>query len=110
MLAVVLLILAGAAPTARAADQPVTIVGSSFSPDLLAINVGDSVTWTNNDPIQHTVTSDNSAWVAASLFQGNTFQHTFNQAGLFSYFCSIHFGMRGAILVGTRTYLPLVAR
>jgi plastocyanin len=109
-LAALMLILAGITPSASAADQSVTIANFNFSPTTLTINVGDSVTWTNSDPVAHTTTSDSSVWNSGPLAQGGTFQRTFSEAGLFNYFCSIHPSMRGTILVGTRTYLPVVIR
>jgi plastocyanin len=108
VLAAVMLILAGSTPTTRAAVQPVSIAGFSFNPATLSITVGDSVTWTNTDPVAHTITSDTSIWNSGPLSQSGTFQHTFTQPGIFLYFCSIHSTMRGTILVGTQTYLPLV--
>jgi plastocyanin len=110
MLAAMLLVLAGAASTASAADQPVVIAGFSFSPTPLTINVGDTVTWTNSDTSAHTTTSDTGVWDSGGLIQGGSFQKTFIQAGFYAYHCSIHSFMQGAILVGTRTYLPLVIR
>ncbi|HLX60316.1 MAG TPA: putative Ig domain-containing protein [Planctomycetota bacterium] len=36
----------------------ITIANFSFSPSTLTVNAGDTVTWTNNDALPHTVTSD----------------------------------------------------
>src|SRR5687768_14435475 len=104
------LALAGAATTARAADRPIAIVNFSFDPAIVTVEVGDSVTWANSDDAPHTSTSETAAWDSGVLGEGGTFQHTFNQAGLYPYFCGIHSGMRGAVLVGPRIYLPLVIR
>jgi len=108
VLAAVMLILVGSTPTTRAAVQPISIAEFSFSPATLTITVGDSVTWTNSDPLAHTVTSATNIWNSGPLNQSGTFQHTFTQPGIFPYFCSIHPTMHGTILVGTQTYLPLV--
>jgi plastocyanin len=45
---------------APAADsvQAVSITGNTFSPSTLTLPVGGKVTWTNNDGVPHTVTSD----------------------------------------------------
>ena len=37
----------------------VSLSGSTFVPSTLTIDVGDTVKWTNNDPVTHTATSDN---------------------------------------------------
>src|SRR5262249_44786040 len=41
---------------ALAATKNVTIAGFAFSPDPVTVNVGDTVTWTNNDAASHTAT------------------------------------------------------
>lgn len=40
-----------------AQDHSVAIVEFSFSPPEKNVTVGDSVTWTNQDPASHTVTA-----------------------------------------------------
>ncbi len=70
----------------------------AFDPAEITIGVGESVTWTNMDIlIPHTATSGNpgdedlgSAFRSVLLFQGETFTHTFNEAGEFIYFCEVH--------------------
>src|SRR4051794_23986778 len=46
---------------------PVSIAGFAFNPSDLTINVGDTVTWTNNDGVIHTTTSDSLVWNSGSL-------------------------------------------
>ena len=72
----------------------------SFDPQEITIGVGESVTWNNRDIVPHTATSGNpgddelgSIFRSARLFQGETFAHTFNEAGEFVYFCEVHPGM-----------------
>jgi plastocyanin len=36
----------------------VSITGNTFTPGTLTIHTGGKVTWTNNDAVNHTVTSD----------------------------------------------------
>ena len=70
----------------------------AFDPAEITIGVGESVTWTNMDfVIPHTATSGNpgeedlgSVFRSVRLFQGETFTHTFNEAGEFIYFCEVH--------------------
>ncbi len=87
----------------------VAIRGMEFSPSALSIAVGDTVRWTNLDPVIHTVTSgDPSTGDAGALFDsGNlapdqTFEFRFTQAGTYQYFCRIHYltnpGMRHATI------------
>lgn len=85
-------------------SNTVLIQSSSFNPGTRTITAGTKVTWRNNDNIPHTVTSGtpgNSSGVfdSGSMAPGETFEHTFTQAGTFSYFCSIHTGMTASIVV-----------
>jgi len=77
----------------------VTIQGDAFSPSSLTVKVGDTVTWTNNDNHDHTVTSDSSAFNSGNIANGSTFSFTFNTAGTYSYNCGIHTSMTGTIVV-----------
>ncbi len=72
----------------------------AFNPMEITIQVGESVTWTNQDIVPHTATSGNpgdadlgSIFQSALLFQGQTFTKTFDAAGEFVYFCEVHPGM-----------------
>ena len=72
----------------------------AFSPMEITIQAGESVTWTNQDIVPHTATSGNpgdedlgAIFRSASLGQGGTFTHTFNDPGEFVYFCEVHPGM-----------------
>ncbi|MGG6460362.1 MAG: plastocyanin/azurin family copper-binding protein [Candidatus Eiseniibacteriota bacterium] len=78
----------------------------NFVPDDLKVKVGTTVTWTNGDTTLHTVTSGtpeggnsgtefDSSYIAA----GKTFQHTFNTAGKFDYYCTLHPFMKGEVEV-----------
>jgi plastocyanin len=76
---------AGTAPAVGIAD------GSGFSPQVLAIHVGQTVTWTNNGTQVHSVVSDPGypqQFDSGGLGAGATFSHTFSQPGSFSYHSS----------------------
>ena len=75
----------------------VTIQNFSFSPAILSVKAGDTVTWTNQDPMQHTVTGN--GFQSKPLSNGQTYSFTFNTAGTFDYHCSIHPSMTGRITV-----------
>jgi len=48
------------------------------------------VTWTNNDAVAHTVTSDSGGELNSGVLQpGDSYTYTFNSAGNFYYHCSI---------------------
>ncbi len=86
--------------TGASGDAAVTIVNFSFGPAGVDISVGDTITWTN-DPasVGHTATSDDGIWDSSLIKAGNSFDHTFTEAGRFTYFCSIHPSMKASITV-----------
>lgn len=85
-------------PTApTAAGSSVTIKDFAFGPQALTIKAGTTVTWTNNDSTPHTVTS--STFESSQLLPGQSFQHTFTDAGTYDYSCSIHPSMTGQVIV-----------
>jgi len=65
-------------------------------PEILQINVGESVEWINEDTAAHTITSGNlsegpDGVFDSSLFMaGTTFQMTFKEKGTYHYFCMVH--------------------
>ena len=86
----------------------------SFQPVALTINSGDTVKWTNQDGVPHTVTSgtncqNNGVWTSSGfLSNGQTFSVTFSEAGTYPYFCSLHClnNMTGTIFVIPVSPLP----
>ena len=74
---------------ALAATQTVVVKNLSFGPQPTTINVGDSVTWTSQDPVAHTVTANNGAFDKPLAANGSA-TIPFAVAGTFAYHCSIH--------------------
>lgn len=103
----------GAAPVPTVASSPsaaasssasVSIVGSDpdsygFSPASITIQAGTTVTWNNasSAPEGHTVSG--SGLESGTLHQGQSYSHSFGSPGTFSYICSIHPYMKGAVTV-----------
>jgi plastocyanin len=82
------------------ADGPaVTIKEMKFSPRSLTIKIGQTVTWTNADSRDHTVVADDGTFQSENLGKGDSFSHTFKDAGKFPYVCSYHPRMKGQIIV-----------
>jgi plastocyanin len=82
------------------AKTEVVIDHFTFSPKTVTVPVGAMVTWTNQDNVQHVVVSaDNRFKKSPQLSSGQRFSNTFETAGTYSYFCSIHPRMRGTIIV-----------
>jgi plastocyanin len=93
-------VAAGGTPAAAATqDQAVTIKDFAFSPQVLTIPVGTTVTWTNEDTTQHTVVAKDKAFASDILAQGDTFSFTFDTPGTFDYICSLHPNMTAQVVV-----------
>jgi plastocyanin len=85
--------------TPPASPTGVMIHNFNFSPQSLTIAKGTTVTWTNMDSTQHTVTSDSNLFDSGFLNPGGTFQFTFNTPGTYTYHCNIHPSMTATITV-----------
>ena len=77
---------------------------TAFTPANRAISIGTTLTWKNQDNFAHTVTSGtpgnpSGLFDSGNLGSGGSFSYTFNSAGSFKYFCSIHPSMTGTITV-----------
>lgn len=86
------------------AGNSVRIAGFLFKPEKLAVPAGTSVTWTNSDDIEHTMTSGapeapTTEFDSGNKAMGETFSHTFATGGTFTYFCKNHTAMRGEVAV-----------
>lgn len=78
----------------------VSLKDIQFGPSEVTVSVGDTVTWTNEDSVDHDVTADSfSSGEAGGLAGGDTFEHTFDEAGTFDYVCTVHPGMEGTVVV-----------
>jgi len=65
------------------------------------VPTGTIVSWTNEDSIQHTVTSDEEGlFDAGPISPGNTFENAFDRPGEYGYHCAIHPFMTGRVMVG----------
>jgi len=101
LLAGLLLALCVAAPipAAQAASHQVVMKGYAYGPHALTISQGDTVTWTNLDTAPHdvVVTSGPAKFRSPLLSKGQSWSHTFTEAGSYSYVCSVHPDMHGAV-------------
>jgi plastocyanin len=76
-----------------------------YTPASVTINVGDTVKWENADTAAHTVTSGSPADGPSGVFDSSlvmgkaSFEHTFDKAGTYDYFCMVHPWMVGNVIV-----------
>lgn len=79
--------------------QEVTIDNFSFGPMELTVPVGTQVTWINKDDVPHVVMSVDKKFKSKALDTDEKFSFTFQDAGTYEYFCSVHPKMTGKIIV-----------
>jgi plastocyanin len=103
------LLLAGCPSANNTPNQPspfvlVSIENSAFMPREVTIQVGQTVRWTNDDPVIHTVTSGNpedadagAQFDSHDLIPFDSFTFQFNTVGEFVYFSKWDQGRPGMV-------------
>jgi plastocyanin len=74
----------------------------AIEPDTLKVKVGSTIEWTNEDSIEHNVTSASgpSKFASKNFGEGGTFKVTVTKPGIIQYRCTLHPAtMNGAIEV-----------
>jgi plastocyanin len=76
-----------------------------YAPPEVQIAAGNSIKWTNNDNVTHTVTqgkpsegSNSTGFNSGPIQPRGTFVHFFDQSGTLAYFCTIHPHMIGKVV------------
>lgn len=87
--------------TAGTANQ-VLMQNTAFVPASLTVPAGTTVTWTNKDSFEHTVTSGtpnapDGKFDSGTIASGKTFSFKFDTKGTYSYYCKVH----PEVMVGT---------
>jgi plastocyanin len=81
-------------------SNAVTIKGFAYSPSSITVKKGTTVTWTNQDSVEHNVVSEQEGGPKSDLLKkGGTFSFTFDKIGTFTYICSVHPQMKGTVTV-----------
>jgi len=83
-------------------DPKISIANFAFVPQVITIDPGESVTWSNDDGAPHQVGFKDGASGSDTLFPGKTYSRTFDMPGSYEYFCTIHNYMTGRIVVRSR--------
>ena len=107
--------MAPAIATSAPTGPVINLSSLTFNPSTTTVKVGESVTWRNDEPITHTVTSgrfmgiDKTTGLRSSqqpdgMFNAKldgkgTFSFTLTKAGTYTYYCDIHQGMNATITV-----------
>jgi plastocyanin len=77
----------------------VSIKEFAFSPAALTVEAGSTVTFTNNDGVEHTVTAKDKSFDSGLIKKGETATITFSKAGEYAIYCKPHTFMTAKIIV-----------
>lgn len=88
----------GASSGSTAGDGGIVIKNFVYSPIPAEVNLGESITVTNEDRAAHTLTVPGGV-DSGNLAQGKSFTFTPTEAGDLDYLCDIHQYMKGRIVV-----------
>lgn len=85
------------------------LADKAYSPNYIGVKIGQQVLFINNDVNEHTVTfgvpgqpyfgEEFGMGLSKVLDTGDKFEHSFNAAGNYTYYCQIHTKMIGKIMV-----------
>lgn len=83
----------------QSSPTEVRVDNFSFGPETLTVPANSTVTWVNKDDVPHVIASNDGLFKSKALDTDDKFSFTFNKAGTYSYYCSIHPKMVGKIVV-----------
>ena len=83
------------------AGSGVNVKLPGYTPDKITVVIGvnNTVKWTNNDNMPHTVTASDSSFDSGNLNPGQSYTRTFNKTGTYPYICTYHLWMGGSVTV-----------
>jgi YVTN family beta-propeller protein len=79
-------------------SRRISINGFAFSPPILEVGPGETVSWINDDGAPHQIALKDGP-ASDILMPANSYSSKFEQVGNYDYFCSIHPYMTGKIVV-----------
>jgi plastocyanin len=87
------------APATEGRGTTVALTDLCFTPTLLRVEPGSTVTFVNRDPMAHPLSRPGGAWGWDGGVGGRTTVRL-DQAGTYPFFCQVHPGMVGVVVVG----------
>ena len=90
-------------PAPQAREQPAVVQAdmsdNRFAPRRIVVRLGQVVRWTNRDAVAHTVASQALKLSSEGIESGDSFSYRPRRAGRFPYYCTIHAGQTGVLVV-----------
>ncbi len=72
----------------------------NFTPSVLTVKAGSTVTWINKDDVPHLVVSVKGAWKQSPVLDTDQrYTVTLTKPGTYDYFCALHPKMQGKVVV-----------
>ncbi|TCS36254.1 plastocyanin [Paucimonas lemoignei] len=87
------------AALAESTVHTVVIEGMKFSPDVLEVQVGDTVIWRNKDIVPHNVTAANHAFHSPTISPEGSWKYTARKKGEYDYLCTLHPTMKAKLIL-----------
>lgn len=89
-----------ASSSSSSGEVAIKMQNIAFDPKAVTVKVGQKVTWTNDDSVDHNVTSQSGETIKSQNFgKGATFSFTPTKAGAIKYTCTLHPGMDATLTV-----------
>ena len=67
--------------------------------DMFHFRLGQTVRWTNDDTVDHTVASAKLKIASEAIKHGQTYEFKATKPGRHPYYCTIHAGQTGVLVV-----------
>ena len=77
----------------------VAISNYAYAPQTIKVKAGETVTWTNNDSVEHSATADGGSFDTELIAAEGSAAITFDAPGTFTYHCTPHPYMKGTVIV-----------
>jgi plastocyanin len=89
-------------PEPETAAVTVRLKDDRFRPPRITIPAGTTVAWVNEEDdatVEHNVIARDYRWASDNFLPGEAYEHTFDTPGVYRYFCDLHGGMVGRVIV-----------
>ena len=74
----------------KSKTHTVAIEGMRFQPEMLTVERGDTIVWTNKDLVPHTATSTAGSFDSKLIEADKSWKFTVRKKGDFAYICTFH--------------------
>lgn len=107
----VVIYLEGGRARSRAGREAVTMKSKAFVPHTLAVGVGTTVDFPNEDPILHNVFSVSGEGFDLGLYKRpKSGARTFEKAGVYTLYCNIHPQMSATVVVRDNPWFAVATK